>query len=276
MFSFLKTANVSPWRRIKTIKIRGVYSQGLVISLSNLPKDKIYVEGEDVSNILNVKKYEKIIDDSESVGGETFPTHIITKTDEDNLRTHNDVLTELFNQKLYITLKMDGSSMSVIKDRDNFTVCSRRMKLDETTDMYNYVIKEGIREKLLSLDENIAIQGEFCGPKINGNRLGLTSYHYYIFNIKRLDIDQYLGYEEILNLCTQLKLEMVPLVDKYFCNELDNIDTFQKIANTVKYTTSDNKIVPGEGIVIRPLVPIFSEKLTKLLSVKVINQEYND
>ena len=31
--------------------------------------------------------------------------------------------------------------------------------------------------------KSLAIQGEFCGPKVNGNAMGLKSYEFYVFTV---------------------------------------------------------------------------------------------
>lgn len=44
--------------RVRTIKLRGQVSQGLVLPMSVLPQTKIYAEDEDVTNTLGIKKYD--------------------------------------------------------------------------------------------------------------------------------------------------------------------------------------------------------------------------
>ena len=60
------------------------------------------------------------------------------------------------------------------------------------------------------------------------------------------------------------------------CDSSYTIEKFQQISNDVVYVTPMNKKVPGEGIVIRPIIPIYSPILGKMLSCKVINQNYKD
>ena len=261
--------------RIKTMKMRGEYSQGLIIPLSTLPSDT-YIENQDVSNILPVYKYEKeniILADGTTTHNEKFPTDIISKTDEDNLKTAKNALKEFVDIKSYITLKMDGSSMTIIKQNGKCTVCSRNLILDEGAVMYQYVNREKILERI---PDNVAIQGEFCGPKVNKNQMGLKDYKFYVFNIKNLTINQYIGYEDIKIFCTDYKLDMVPLIQFITINDETTIQDLQDIANIVVYTHPNNKTVPAEGIVIRPMKPIYSQYLQKNLSVKIINQLYKD
>lgn len=266
--------------RIKTAKIRGVFSQGLVLPISciNLNSDEIY-EGNDVSEILGVKKYEKeniLTMQGVNTYNIPFPTEYISKTDEDNLKTKPNCLNEFLNKEIYITKKLDGSSMTLIKTDNKFLVCSRNLILEEGSVMYQYVLREKLKEKLLEQSENLAIQGEFCGPKVNGNQLGLKDYEFYVFNIKNLDTNNYFGLDEMQEFCLKLGIKMVPVLDKLICDENYTVNKFQEIANNIYYTRPNNKKIPGEGIVIRTTKSEYSKVLQKMLSCKVINQNYRD
>jgi RNA ligase (TIGR02306 family) len=279
-FQFLANKK-DPEKRIKiaTIKMKGVFSQGLVIPISSLQleSDEI-IEGKDVSELLDLQKYEKeiVLKINKELETLPFPTDIISKTDEDNLRTHPGVLKEFIGEDVYITLKMDGSSMTIIYKTDEpFIVCSRNLILNEESTIYEYT-KLNIKNSLEKYGKNIAIQGELCGPKINSNRLELLNYEFYIFNIKDLDTYAYLDYDKMCKVAGELGCKMVPLLHTFKFTGEHTIYKLQTIANEVVYTTPKNKIIPGEGIVLRPLYPKWSVELSKCLSVKIINQLYKD
>jgi RNA ligase (TIGR02306 family) len=262
--------------KIATIKMKGVFSQGLVIPVSTLHLTaKEIIEGKDVSSLLDIQKYEKepLLKINK---GLPFPTDIISKTDEDNLRTHPNVLSEFIGEDVYITLKMDGSSMTIIyKIGEPLLVCSRNLILNEESTMHKYA-KMHMKAVLEKYGKNIAIQGEFCGPKINGNRLELSSYDFYVFNIKDLDTDKYLDYDGLIKVTTELGCKMVPLLQTFKFTQDHTLVYLQNLANEVVYVTPKNKRIPGEGIVLRPLHPKWSSELSKFLSVKIINQLYKD
>ena len=297
-FKFLKDG------KIKTKKIRNVYSQGLLIAI----KDLEYIEGfsdipkeieYDIGELLGVSKYEKEESINESTGGPVdssgkrisvfpgFPSSIISKTDEDNLRTKKKTLKEFCGEIIYVTQKQDGSSMTAIWRSINqeevthnvFQLSKRNISLMKFVDdveeyeisdaMVEYAKLNGLLTKFRGL--NIAIQGEFCGPKINGNKLGLKEKHWYIFNIKNLDTNTYFSLDELSFFCQTNNLEMVPVLNTFLCDESHTVEFFQNLANEVKYGKAK-----GEGIVIRPIIPKFSQILGKSLSVKVINQNYKD
>lgn len=269
--------------RVNTKKIRGVYSQGLVMSIKDfdLPTQSAInsnlVSGTDVSEYIGVVKFSKDLISGETPTGDSspFPTHIIDRTDEDNLRTKNKCLDEFIGKSIYITKKMDGSSMSVIKKDGTILVCSRNLIVNSSHPMYIFY-----ESKLKNIIEqanvpNIAIQGEYCGPKVNGNKLNLKTFEYYIFNIKDLTTSRYYSLEELEQFVSTHKLQMVPVLDKFVCPDTATIQDFQLMANKVTYGPESNA-KPGEGIVIRPQTPCYSKVLGKNLSCKVINQEYKD
>lgn len=234
---------------IKTVKICGVYSQGIV-----MPVPDGYNEGDDASEYYGVTKYEKIVED-ESTG--KFPKHIINVTDEPNFKSKPKWINSFKNERVYITQKMDGSSMTIIHTPDMTCVCSRKCIAPDESDMYKYATP--ILHRLSSY--NIVIQGEFCGPKINKNRHRFTEFKFFVFTIK-LD-GQYLGWPAIKQICDDLGLETVPLIEIMDFAEHD-IAYFQQYANSRS----------GEGIVIRPVVPKMMDY--RMLSVKVLNQKYVD
>lgn len=182
--------------RIKTIKLKGQVSQGLVVPLSFLPKDN-YVEGQDVSEIIGVKKYDpegeaelKALEEKERVeknklkkflmrnslirklftkkSGRKFP-EFMSKTDETRIQATPNLLQELQNVNLVLTEKLDGCSSGfyLVKKKKFFGlftdyifgVCSRNIHLPkEDNSVYWQIAKKyNIKDKLKKLIQD----GEF-------------------------------------------------------------------------------------------------------------------
>lgn len=278
-FTFLKS------NRINTKMIGGEWSQGLAIPLSKfgdvIPNPKLFSEEEleslDIGSLIGVTKYEK--DLSKSNGNSPFPefpTHYIPITDEEPLKGCKKLLKELVGKEVDVTKKMDGSSMTLIWDGDIFMISSRRCSLykidgNEVEFEFNESMvrfAKSFREKFRG--KNITIQGEFCGPKVNGNKLKLNKHEWYVFTVK--DGDRYYGYDELYDFCEDNKFWIVPLVATIEVTDETTVGDFQDIANGVKY---GNDL--GEGVVVRPKVPYLSKVLGyKNASFKVINIRYKD
>ena len=140
-FKFLASSkNPELLVRIKTTKLRGVWSQGLALPIGCLDTTESYQESQDVTVQLGVTKYEKeniLISNGTTTYNIPFPTDIISKTDEDNLKTKYQVMEEFNGKAVYITQKMDGSSMTLIanNNKNEFLVCSRNFVLELDSQM---------------------------------------------------------------------------------------------------------------------------------------------
>ena len=265
--------------RVRTIRLKGVVSQGLIFPLRILPEEYINSDiGTDISSIINVLKYEKPV--PAQLAGQVkgnFPTHLVSKTDEDNLKSNIKVLEELKNcDTIVITEKCDGTSATFIKELDGtFRVCSRNLELKDTEE--NIYWKMTRKYDLYNLmDNGMVIAGEIVGNGIQGNPMKLKDVELFVFNIKTLNDDSYLSYDDM---CLKLKntnLNVVKVITKITNNDIKAItlDYLQKLANEQKYGNS-----PAEGIVIRGYKnnkTVYSQKLQKMLSVKIINEYYKD
>jgi len=264
--------------RVKTVKLRGAVSSGLIFPLSILSDSLRESEvGTDVSSILNVTKYIKPIPVSlQGVAKGDFPAHLVSKTDEDNLLSNPLVLDELKNcDTIVITIKNDGTSGSFIKDNDGvFYVCSRNLELLKGDNIYWKMVEKYDLENLM--DNGIIFQVEICGPSIQKNPLQLEEAELFVFNIKDLMDDSYLTYDDMCLTLEDTNLKVVKEVKRFTLNEIPYItlDSLQELANQQKYNNQ-----PAEGIVIRGYnknKTVYSKTLNKMLSVKVINQNYID
>lgn len=254
--------------RVKTVKIKGVYSQGLLLPL---PAETAF-EHQDIAAEYDVQKYEKDTSQTPTSATNPFPTEIIPKTDEDNVRSVPEALAEVQGLPGYIALKLDGSSMTVISTEAGIRVCSRNMEVDTGHTMYKYITQEGIDTRLATYKRDLAIQGEFCGPTLHKNRLGLKAPQWYVFTIKDLTTDTYMGLGRMETTCRELGLVIAPVLRHIVFDETWTIDAFQQYANQVQYANKTS----GEGIVVRPIQPMQSNVMRKSWSVKVLSQVYKD
>jgi len=261
--------------RIKTIRLRGVLSQGLALPISILPQGE-YEVGQDVTSLINVEKYEPIVPAhlSGMVKG-NFPT-FLHKTDEPRLQSEPYVLAEAIDKGLVLvgTLKMDGTSFTAYRREFDFGVCSRNLNLKETEDNAHWKMarKLKLEEILRSEPRNLCIQGEMVGPGIQGNRMGLKEVDLYLFNLFDIDTGKYAGYNELVEFGKKHNIKVVPLVAQkdFGFGETATVSKMLEVALALNY---DNG-TPAEGIVWRSACDTYSDVLKGRMSFKTISSRF--
>jgi RNA ligase (TIGR02306 family) len=276
--------------RVKTVKLKGVISSGLIFPKSLVSAQEIYdhmddsTEDTSIAGMLGITKYEKPIPAhlAGQVAGD-FPTHLLSKTDEDNLKSNIEVLEEL-READYVeaTDKEDGTSATYIKELDGtFRVCSRNMELKDTeTNVYwQMARKYNLKEDLKA---GYAIQGEIVGPGIQGNPAGYEEVDLIIFNVIDLSTRRPIWQQRYGNIeIFGRNKRTVQFAGGWNKKEFQSmtIDDLQEFVNKRTYINGK----PCEGMVFRgykkegvKTIPMYSQKLQKMLSVKIINQYYKD
>jgi ATP-dependent RNA circularization protein (DNA/RNA ligase family) len=128
-----------------------------------------------------------------------------------------------------------------------------------------------MREKLEQFNLNIVIQGELCGPHIQKNRLGLQEYHWYVFDIFDLDTHSYLHYEKVKELCADIGIERVPLIEEGEAYPAEY--TLERLLEKAdcKYSSGQS----AEGIVVRLSSNEYLDQTkTTRASFKVLNNKF--
>lgn len=206
--------------RLKTIKLRGQLSQGLLMPLEEACKniDSELFEGLDVSFPLNIVKWEKPINAQlAGVCKGNFPT-LIPKTDQERCQNlvKEIVSANEAGMKFEVTEKLEGSSMTVYQIKGEFGVCSRNMDLKETegNSFWATARKDGIQEKMAEVDEfwDFAIQGELIGPGIQGNIYKLTQPEFRVFDVYNIQAGEYLNPQDRRRLIERMGLKHVPVL----------------------------------------------------------------
>lgn len=265
-FSFLESKKY----RIKTIKLRGQISQGIAFPITILPDSIEIIEGLEVTDCLSIKKYEPYVPVHLSgIAKGSFPS-FIPRTDETRIQSVPDVLTRHQGTPCVVTEKLDGTSITVYANNGEFGVCSRNLEWkEESNNLYWQVAKNhDLAKILLSLNKNIAIQGEVIGPSLQKNRYALSEHTIKVYDVFDIDKHCYLNRSFLEELALSLGLELVPLLGDYVIDEDLNALIDLSIG-----TSMLNPKVQREGIIIRPLIECQDEELGRL-SFKVINPNY--
>lgn len=172
--------------RIRTLELRGELSQGLLLPTSDFPDVGSLSEGDDLTGLLGVLKWEDVIPD-ELVGlARGYLPGRIPRTSQERLQNCPEIL--LSEDEWEGTQKIDGFSMTVYSLDGYVGVCSHDVDLLERSDCpyWTAAIRQGLVGALGGLAGEWALQGELAGPGIRGNKDGLAEKEFFLFNVENL------------------------------------------------------------------------------------------
>jgi RNA ligase (TIGR02306 family) len=193
---YAKTFEGVEGERLRTAKLRGQLSQGLLLDLNVVLNFNLFLdEGDDVSELLGIVKYEAPI--PAALAGEVkgmFPS-VIPKTDQERVQNLSVELEQWVAEGLHweVTEKLDGSSMTVYVMDGEVGVCSRNLDLKRNPDnsLWRAAIKYGLEDKLKIAGGNLAVQGELVGNGIQGNIYKMRDQDFYVYDIYDIDAGRY-------------------------------------------------------------------------------------
>ncbi|KKN67697.1 hypothetical protein LCGC14_0458410 [marine sediment metagenome] len=205
----------------------------------------------------------------------------IKKTDEERIQNIPRIFKHWDGKQAYVMEKLDGCSATYAIFKDNkwfnklfkkvFYVCSRNLALhkENQTEWWEMARKYDIKNKLLKVGKNIAIQGEIIGPGIQKNKYKLDEIKLFVFNVIDIDENRKYTLEERLVFCDKYGFEFA-FVDVYIDIEEDmNVKFMVEMSkgDSVYQNTDRIKNLQREGIVVRLLED-------DRHSFKVVNPEF--
>lgn len=265
--SYRKLANGNEGFRLRTVKLRGQISQGLLLPLSVLSTEHDYYIGEDVTDALGITLYEASIpvEISGDVVG-SIPS-VIRKTDEERIQNLK-IDFERFKQYTYhAEEKLDGTSCTFFFNAGEMGVCGRnwQLKEEENSTLWRLFNESNLKDKLSENGANIAIQGEVIGNGIQGNKYKLNKQEFRIFNVWDIDSQKYLPKEKIVDLAELFGLKICPIV---YQNGFVLPDTIDELLQVAEGKSSLNPNIEREGLV------FVADNSPEYISFKVINNKF--
>lgn len=274
--------------RLRTVKLRGAISQGLLLPIESNTKTIIidgvsylfcsvmWDEDDDVTECLGIQKFER--QDEPQLAGNArglFPSRF-QKTDETRIQSCMRAVEhqiDLYSDRWQVEEKLEGSSMTIGMDGDEIHVCSRNLslKLDDSNERNSFVKAakaSGLLELLPEIcghyDLDLAFQGELIGEGIQGNIYNLKGHQWRIFNIFDVTNQQKILPQTRTNMIAEindlfgLQLQSSPIVG-YAVNIGD-----LSVAQILALADGDSALLVGrqrEGLVFKHMVnPDFSFK----------------
>jgi RNA ligase (TIGR02306 family) len=270
--SYKKMSDGTEGFRLKTIKLRGEVSQGLLLPLSVF-EDFSWTayEGLDVTEKLGIIKYEPPIPAELSGTAKGYFPSFIRKTDEERVQNLTNEYTKWAGAKhqFYATEKLDGSSATFYIKDGEFGVCSRNLELADPGEFISgsvmcddgierpkqentfwKVAREmDIKNKLAATGLNLCIQGELIGEGIQKNPYKLKGHTVKFYNAFDIDKQERLNLRDFISIMTLLGFETVPVLGIEFVLP----ETVEELLQQAEGKSVLNANTEREGIVIRSM-----------------------
>jgi RNA ligase (TIGR02306 family) len=267
------------YRIIKAKKIRGTYSQGMLVIYNSLGT---YLNpGESIVEVLDLKKWEE--EEEENLPGlkKTRGTNAekapqgwaIPHYDIDGIRKYVDCLGD--GEEIVLTEKIHGSNAGFSHDGTRLWVKSRNYykKMDEDDMWWDVALRYELETKL-SYAPHMVFFGEVYG-QVKGFRYDtviaegrlMTKVRFFdVFNTKTM---RYLNYDERVVLITELGLDPVP---ELYRGVWDGKEKMYPFAEGL--TTLGGKHI-REGWVLNTLHERYEPRLDSRMQVKLVGEGYN-
>ncbi len=249
--------------RIKAIKLRNIWSEGVVESLNNVGLNDSLEVGSEVSELLGITHYEPPI--PQELNAKCALRFGLTKTDEERF---NNLEIIPYGEEVIVTLKIDGASASYgcRIDRDNNQdtfIASRQLELKpECVNNYTSIEKKyNILAKLMADNKSLCLRGEIYGVGIqssNSNPHSKLPLDFAAFNLFNLDTMEYESFNKCVQFCDKFGIPTVPIIERAILTP----ELIKKYSEDL--VTINNQ--PFEGVVM---------KLNNGKSFKVINKNYD-
>lgn len=262
--SSYKKMNGQEGLRLKTVKLRGVVSQGLVLPVDRFPEIQEYAEENgglevieeerhDLSELLGVVKYEIPDVGKGCKPAGNFPWYV-SKTDEERLENlYKDFSVRYKDVAFTPTLKLDGSSTTLVcvnnenyffdseeTDNNGFQaiVCSRNLALKyDPESMFwkgweNDDLVNNIKQWTLDTGIQVAVQGELMGPGVQGNKEQLHRFRVYAFRVYNIDEQRFMNLDEMKTFCNDVGMYTTVIYDSFKpFSEFESLDEIMRYAD---------------------------------------------
>lgn len=261
-----------PGERLRTIKLRGQISQGLLLPVTvfydsaGKLTSSFLTENQDVSDILGVLKWEPEPEFVHADTKGTFPA-FIPKSDQERIQNcYDDVKGLLETGQWEVTEKLEGQSHTAYLYNGEFGVCSRNLELkdSEGSTFWNTARQYDLEGILRKDGRNMMVQSEQVGPGIQGNIYKLEDHKLFVYDVFLIDEQRYMTPYERTQFCADNGLNTVPIVVFGWSNHA-GLDRDMLIA----MADGDSSLfkTKREGLVFK----LFSENR---VSFKVISNKY--
>jgi len=275
--------------RVKTVKLRGQISQGLVASPETAlpewnPFQPEYPSDYDYAPDLNVKKYES--PEISCKAGRLVPLPDgVSIYDIEGADNYPEVIKYLLDKPVFITEKLEGTNASYTCNQNHKVFVNQRRysikpvesaehdfyKVATDMNLFNKVqaIRTNLAETTGNPDVQVTIRGELIGAGIQKNIYKHSKRTVRFFDI--LVDGKYLDVNEFIDVCHAFTLPVVPILAfDVTLREWLNGKSLQEASNEKSDLFNG---INREGIVIKPMIEERHEEIGRLI-IKQRSPEY--
>jgi len=282
--------------RVRTIKLRKQISQGLIVPL---PKGN-WKEGEDLTEVMGIKKYEKPDNNPERyrkprmpkvwykkaiyilkynflfkmfpslqrLSRSPFPKNLVSITDEERIQNIPSVLKQYEGKPFVVSYKLDGSSITIIHSKvmgkSKFRICSRKFELhDKKNDWHRVFTSTQFDLEILKLVKHFGTNDII----VQGEAIGKFNGNHHNLQSDQIRLfniyvdGKRINQKDFITVCKDNNIPHCPLYKETFLNH-----TLEEILKESEIKDILNPHVDVEGLVWRCV--------DDNLSFKVINNKY--
>lgn len=190
-------------RRIKAVRLRGIFSMGLLT-----PIEPGWIEGQDVREALGIEKYEPTMELDTGGDNEVDLVGWPTYTDIEDYRRHKGVLQ--LDEDVVLTEKIHGANARYLHDGLRLWCGSRtNTKRDKPKSIWWAAARQLNLVERLAAVPNIVVFGEVFG-QVQDLKYGEKGVAFCAFDAMDLKSRTYLDYGDFIGLMAELDLPTVP------------------------------------------------------------------
>lgn len=279
--------------RLRTVRLRGEISQGLVapLSIKSMSASSLMDENYNWTEDFGVTKYEPPITFSLGGGSRRLPEGI-EHYDIESAQRKDEALAALIDMDVQITEKIEGTHFCAFKrvEEDSFRVCSRTLErtrgfdengnpepnlyldvIDRHPEIKRYI--EFITKHFYA-KEFVAVRGEIYGNRIQGNIYGLNDVRFSLFDVI-VDGEYLTPFQIETAIETRGILDNISFAPVLFRGKLrDYIGQSNIVEKSNGLSVLSDKHQLREGIVIKPYYErVYMHNIGRLI-LKVRSPEY--
>lgn len=248
---------------LKIAKLRGVYSQGLILPLEQFTQElqdhfpgfesgHLPTTGTDLTQILGLGKWEVPIPVGNGQIAGAFLTAYARKTDSERVQNLGQVWEAIRGHEWEASEKIDGTSCTVVRDSEgNLRVMGRNWEITEGDNTYWNVLGR-FPQLAEALEPGDVVQFEIAGPSIQKNRLGLKDLRPFVFDFVRSGrvLPRSEWPTEVLKLATPLVNFELPETPEELVTAVDGMKSLVtpgRYTEGVVFHTVNGELVPEVG-----------------------------